>query len=708
MSGTGRSLVWPVILLALQNFTIFWNHYFRGYGFPWDFSQAYFAMNAFSARALEHGLLPQWLPFQCMGYPYPLNLQSGLYYPPLWIFALLHLSYDLRAATVLQCLTVLFGAVGMFMLLRRLVASQAYAVVGAFMFQFFGGFYSNAQHTDIIRSFALVPWLFLAFTIDEESAWFRTASRRLLPLFVYFAATGGYPGNLISTSLVLGVYLILQLADAIRGGRSPWLTVGVGSSVAGLFLLGIAMAAVHLGPAWVERAHLARAGAQLRYRSLWIEDLPLLFFSPTPMGGEPSMTSTFLTIPGLFLVFFVSWKWLKESWIWSAILVISVLMVAGDRSFFWTAVAALAEPVRLSRFPSSDYRPLIAVALIVLAGLGLRSLSRAELGLTSFALRGAAAFAAVAAAGRAVYGSWLARPVVMGLIIALASLVILAWIRTRPQQRWGRVAIVCLLALITLDALRVLPDMKTWRDPEIASLYEKRGWVTPSTAARALAMFHDFPTSRPAREEPKHRHWYSWAGYLEGRPMMTDKTPCLLRSTAQIFQSPGYKLYMSREWTPLTLPAPAKAADTVSITVGYDAFESALERAERGPPAIRQTRYGIDQISYRVSLAQQTLMVENEMYFPGWEAILDVSGHPHRIRAVDVNGIFRAWVLPVGTYSMVASFRLPHMDAYRVISAACLAIWLVLLIVPVVAWNRGRAGQVLKVPPTGPEAPDRP
>ena len=680
VSGSHRGRYWPVGLLAFQNIAVFWNHYFRGFGFPWDFPRAYFGMSAFSVNALEHGLLPQWLPYQCMGYPYALNLQSGLYYPPLWLFPLLHLPYDLRAATILQCLHVLFGALGMFALLRRLFGSRAYALVGASMFQFFGGFYGNAQHPDIIRSFALVPWLFLAFTIDENSTTIRTARLLLLPLFVYLAATGGYPGNLIATTFVLGVYLLMQLVASLRESGTARRTAVQGAMIAGLFLLGLALAAIHLGPAWVEREHLARSGAPQRYMSLWIEHLPALVFSSTPAPGEVSMTSTFLTIPGLLLVFFVSWKGLRERWVWAVVLATSVLMVAGERSLFWRAMVTVAEPLGLSRFPSSDYRPLIAVALVVLAGLGLRCLHRGDLGPWSFTARSVIALFAVTVGGRALYGSWLARPVVLGVTVALLSLALVVGLRTRRHEaRSWKAAIAGLVALISLDALRVLPDLKTWRDPEIGSLYERRGWVTsPST-------FDGFPRTRPAREETGHPAWYSWAGYLQGRYMMADKAPCLLLGTAKISQHPVYKEFMSREWTPLILPAPRTRSEAIAMTIGAHVFDDALAQPEQKPPAIQQTRYGIDEITYRVSLARETLVVENEMYFPGWEANLDLPGGRRRIPAVEVNGVFRSWVLPQGTYSMVARFRPHHLVAYRGISLASLMLWLLLLCGPFLA-----------------------
>jgi hypothetical protein len=680
VSASDRWRYWPVGLLVLQNLGVFWNHYFRGFGFPWDFPAAYFGMSAFSVKALEHGLLPQWMPYQCMGYPYALNLQSGLYYPPLWVFPLLHLPYDLRAATIFQCLHVLFGALGMFALLRQLFRSRAYAIVGASMFQFFGGFYGNSQHPDIVRSFALVPWLFLAFTIDHNSPTTRTARLLLLPLLVYLLATGGYPGNLLSTSFVLGVYLAMQLVATLRAGGTPRRAAVLGAALGGLFVLGLALAAVHLGPAWAEREHLARYGAEQRYMSLWLDHLPALFYSSTPAPGERSMTSTFLTVPGLLLAFFVSWRGLKERWIWAVVLAASVLMVAGERSLFWRVMVTVAEPLGFSRFPSSDYRPLIAVALVVLAGLGLRCLHRGELGPWSFALRSVIALSAVIVGGRALYGSWLARPVVLGATMALLTLALLAGLRARRHAAWAwRAATAGLVALIFLDAFRVLPDLTTWREPEIGTLYERRGWKT------SPSMFDDFPRTRPAREDTGHPAWFSWAGYLQAGYMMSDKAPCLLLSASKVSRNPVYEEFMSREWTPLILPAPRTRSEAVPVAVGARVFDNALARSGRKPPALRQTRYEIDEITYRVTLAREALVVENEMYFPGWEAILDLPGGRRRIPAVGVNGVFRSWVLPQGNYSMVARFRPRHLAVYRGTSLASLILWLLLLCRPFLA-----------------------
>ena len=106
---------------------------------------------------MSRGSLAEWMPFQSMGYPFRLHLQSGLWYPPLWVFPLLKIPYTLPAAVALQALHVLVGALGMYALLRTALRTRREALLGAFVFQLFGGFYSNAEHVDIVRAFAFTP-----------------------------------------------------------------------------------------------------------------------------------------------------------------------------------------------------------------------------------------------------------------------------------------------------------------------------------------------------------------------------------------------------------------------------------------------------------------------------------------------------------------------------------------------------------------------
>ena len=158
------SYLFFIAVLAIQNIAIFWNHYFNKMGFPWDFSAGYYSVTAFWTTAVSQGIIPQWIPFQSIGYPLFLNSQSGFYYPFFWFFSLFSIPYTLDAAVIFQVLHVLLGSIGMFFFLKYIFKSSRYALLGAIAFQFFGGFFANAQHADIVRAFAIMPWMFYVFT----------------------------------------------------------------------------------------------------------------------------------------------------------------------------------------------------------------------------------------------------------------------------------------------------------------------------------------------------------------------------------------------------------------------------------------------------------------------------------------------------------------------------------------------------------------
>src|SRR5215831_19628109 len=109
-----------MVLLFLQNIAIFWEHYFNNVGFPWDFAAEHYAWPAFWTTSIGMGVFPHWNPYESMGYPWAIHSQSGIYYPVFWIFPLLHIPYTLHAAVTVEVLHVLFGSIGMFLLLKLL------------------------------------------------------------------------------------------------------------------------------------------------------------------------------------------------------------------------------------------------------------------------------------------------------------------------------------------------------------------------------------------------------------------------------------------------------------------------------------------------------------------------------------------------------------------------------------------------------------
>ena len=148
-----------------------------------------------------------------------------------------------------------------------------------------------------------------------------------------------------------------------------------------------------------------------------------------------------------------------------------------------------------------------------------------------------------------------------------------------------------------------------------------------------------------------------------------------------------YDSYMLKGWSPL-LFAPERAQGGASkIELSAAELASALSDShDHRERSVRQTRYGINDVDYQVSLRAPQLLVENEMYFPGWRAHLSTPGGSD-IEALEVNGVFRAWRLPAGEYTMTASFELPHLLALRLVSLMSFLIWIALWFVRFKGWR---------------------
>ena len=101
--------------------------------------------------------------------------------------------------------------------------------------------------------------------------------------------------------------------------------------------------------------------------------------------------------------------------------------------------------------------------------------------------------------------------------------------------------------------------------------------------------------------------------------------------------------------------------------------------------SVIQTHYGINKINYKVSLEEPKLMVENEMFFPGWTATLIFPEKQVDLNAIQVNDVFRAWALPEGDYKMTAVFNFPNLDIYQSVTIVSFLLWITIM---AVFWRR--------------------
>jgi len=139
------------------------------------------------------------------------------------------------------------------------------------------------------------------------------------------------------------------------------------------------------------------------------------------------------------------------------------------------------------------------------------------------------------------------------------------------------------------------------------------------------------------------------------------------------------------KWTPIFLDLPINLENNVVAL--DDKIFSEIDSNNESP--VIQTRYGINDINYKVSLNEPKLMVENESYFKGWTATLYFPDREEKLKAIEVNDAFRGWNLPAGDYEMKANFQFPNYITFQMISLSALAIWITVLTIHVLRTKAG-------------------
>jgi hypothetical protein len=686
-----------IALLAMQNLVIFKNHYFRDYGFPWDFIGGYYSMVAFWTSIVSQGVYPSWVPYPQMGIPSNLLLQSGIHYPPLWIFPLLKIEYTLYAAVIFQCLHILFGAIGMFFLLRLLLHTtpyvNLYALFGAFVYQLFGGFYSNAEHVDIIRAFSFLPWLFYFFSISDVTQTKIPRRFFLIPLIILLVMTGAYPGNIVSGMVIAALYFLFQLINWYQRERKITAIISLTALVLTLTILGLGLSFFHLGPSWLYKDYLFRSVQidALSFFSLGVEHIPSLFLETNMALGEISMTSTYITLPILILVSYIPLRVIKRQWPMVGVLIFSLLMVAGPRSFFWYIVTRLIDPLKYSRFPASDYRAFIAIVIIYFAVLALLTLVDREIKWKGFLFRTAFVFMWFFQGVYVNYPILRSAPVYKVVTIFFVTIIGLAfYLFNKKRYRYEFLSFVMFLfILISVDAFRVLPKLEyvfpdgrsvsTWQVPSFSTVYQANNWpLMENGNLLTYEIIQNTPYMRPARNKPQSR-MEIWVDFITGKYNTGGHFSPILQSAYIINNQKIYEEFMLKEWVPLFFENHEINVVENSVKIPLELMKTQLDvSTDENLTQVRQLFYGMNEIEYSVSLEQPMLMVENETYFPGWKAVIASDQGTSEIQATSVNDVFRAWLLPAGSYTMVARFEFPYTRVYNGISIIALIIWVFL------------------------------
>jgi hypothetical protein len=345
-------------------------------------------------------------------------------------------------------------------------------------------------------------------------------------------------------------------------------------------------------------------------------------------------------------------------------------------------ILRLLPPLRLSRFPGGDFRLYIYLGLLVCALSGLKRLCD---GRDSFWRIGGLMLiggATLALLSRQVLHNlppdldgqrltvWMLRDAIYCGLFLLACLTLS---RTSWFRRAGAYMAACACAVVMLP---VLDQMKiAWNDPAAErNLYDAQGLplMDGNHRLRVERIFERRESERPAR---RRNAVVNSQGFLDGSYLSDDKVGTLSVSQQRLQRDPTL---LSIAMQPGRL-FPVECTGIICET----AEPNNISLADR-PSAGRAVQYSRNYVVYAVNLASRSLLVENEIYAPGWSGICET--HNERISAIRVDGGFRGWVLGPGEHRLRLTYRTPLLATGAFLSALFSSLWLVSIIV----WFRAK------------------
>lgn len=647
------------VLLAI----VFRHQLFGGWSFPWDFDGAYSASPAFVGASVGNGHFLSWSPYVASGFPVDIDPQSGIYFPVWWLLGALRIPLTIGAVTDVQVFHVLFGAIGMFALARARRIEWAWAMVAGVAYLFFGGFYGQAEHADFFRGFAYLPWLLWALTPPaDDHRWTRLVA---LPPLTWLIVSGAYPAQPVSFGITAVVYVAVALTIDARPWRSFLVPLALAAAASVAVGLAVLLPYLH-AQGTNELVRVLQPTAAIRAgESISFQDFFGLYLNSFAWAFDGTEVAWAVAIPMLIGLVCAGVSNLRRHAPLVACGIVGLLLAMTPKIGFVGKAMASLSILFPSRFPASDYKPVVATAIIIVAAQ-----SWADLAARRSWPRWRAALATCAViAGVLVAPSVYAPPTrAVWLVIAVAAAT-LAAVVARPRRS---VLVPLLVLLVVIDGSREMNDyrflgkMSSWDTPP-AALAPVR--ARDATVRLLPGRLEHPPASRPARVAPtvpvatapigSNADANGWTG--DGYHLV-DYGGTIERPLWDAEHDAALEAKLLAPWHAYTFPcATVQCGGRITLpspntwTVSND---------------VHTTSYGAGEIVYRVHTTRPELMVENELAIPGWQT------NARQVRLVNTGLPLRGWRLAPGSYQFTATYQQPgRLTQLGAIALALLA-WL--------------------------------
>jgi hypothetical protein len=330
-----------------------------------------------------YGHLPTWDDRGFGGRPLAGNPQAGMFYPPVWLV------WWSGAPAALGWLTVghlLWGGIGMYVLVRSLGAGRYAATIAAAAYQASPILLAHTfeGHYPHVWAACWYPWAFWAFR-DQRSG--RKRGALLLPVILAVAFLTGHPQEWFLLVLALSGWSLYDIWGAWRA-RETRRGVAKLAGWACALALSIGLAAIEVAPELAVRSWLARnadapVGLEIPRRyHLWVLNAwqllsPRALGGPSDYFGDDNYWETLLSIGLAPLAFAVVAAFRhpdrKLTRGWLVLAGLAIWFACGRHLGLYTAAYLIVPGVSWFRVPARALF-LANLAGAVLAGLGVETL----------------------------------------------------------------------------------------------------------------------------------------------------------------------------------------------------------------------------------------------------------------------------------------------------------------------------------------------
>ncbi len=350
-----------------------------------DHSDYFQPLRYFTAQELRRGHLPLWNPYNASGEPWLANPQTGVFYPPSWMFVVLPFA---RAYVLFLALHVALLGCGALLLFRRLASPPA-ALLGALSLMLCGPSLSLLDVSNTLTTFAWIPlvlWSALAMAPAAVCAALIAmsflagepffAALAALLFVILRAGVGCHPERSEGPVWAGGAHI--EPPDPHRSLATLGMTLRSMIDLLDIALTALAISAVQLFPFVASLIGSDRAGnvdaAEILRDSLPLRDWLHVFF-----GGASRQHFVPVVYVGIVASLLAcvaigsAWR-LRAVQGAIALLVFAALIAAGSSLPFVGAILTRL-PVTVLRYPARML-PIAALAITALAAIGWDSIRR--------------------------------------------------------------------------------------------------------------------------------------------------------------------------------------------------------------------------------------------------------------------------------------------------------------------------------------------